>query len=170
MPFLDRTDAGRRLAARLEPLRGEDLVVLGLPRGGVPVAYQVAIALDAPLDVIVVRKLGVPYQPELGAGAIGEGGIRVINPEIVRAAGVSERELAVVEERERAELERRAERFRGDRPRQGLRGKCPVLPVATKAAPPSTAAARNTSSLGSTHTRSTSVGSTCITCSPGSRR
>ena len=74
--FADRADAGRRLAERLERFRDADLVVLGLPRGGVPVAYEVATALDAPLDVIVVRKLGVPFQPELAMGAIGEGGTR----------------------------------------------------------------------------------------------
>ena len=79
MVFADRADAGRRLAARLGHLRGEPVVVLGLPRGGVPVAFEVAPALDAPLDVIVVRKLGVPFQPELGMGAVGEGGVRIIN-------------------------------------------------------------------------------------------
>src|SRR5664280_470505 len=115
MEFADRVDAGRRLAAKLGPLQGEDLVVVGLPRGGVPVALEVAGALDAPLDVIVVRKLGVPFQPELGMGAIGEGGVRVLNAEVVRLAGVSSEELAAVEEQERAELERRAKRFRGDR-------------------------------------------------------
>ena len=77
--FADRADAGRRLAAKLGHLRGEPVVVLGLPRGGVPVAFEVARALGAPLDVIVVRKLGVPFQPELGMGAIGEDGVRVIN-------------------------------------------------------------------------------------------
>ena len=73
MPFKNRVDAGRRLAERLGQLRGEDVVVLGLPRGGVPVAAEVARELDAPLDVIVVRKLGVPFQPELAMGAVGEG-------------------------------------------------------------------------------------------------
>lgn len=82
MMFIDRIDAGRRLGARLGHLRGADVVVLGLPRGGVPVAFEVARALDAPLDVIVVRKLGVPFQPELGMGAIGEDGVRVIDEEI----------------------------------------------------------------------------------------
>ena len=93
MVFADRDDAGRRLAARLGHLRGEPVVVLGLPRGGVPVAFQVARALGAPLDVIVVRKLGVPFQPELGMGAVGEDGVRVINPEIVDLAGVSEKSM-----------------------------------------------------------------------------
>src|ERR1019366_767728 len=117
MVFADRADAGRRLAARLQHLADEPVVVLGLPRGGVPVAFEVARALGAPLDVIVVRKLGVPFQPELGMGAIGEDGVRVINHEVVRAAGVSVQELAAVEARERAEVQRRAWRYRGGRPR-----------------------------------------------------
>ena len=127
MRFANRVDAGRCLAARLEYLRGEDLVVLGLPRGGVPVALEVARALDAPLDVIVVRKLGVPFQPELGMGAIGEGGVRVLNSEVVRMAGVSSVELAAVEQRERTELERRARRYRGDRLPVLLEGKTVVI-------------------------------------------
>jgi putative phosphoribosyl transferase len=127
MTFVNRVDAGRRLAARLQHLRGDQVVVLGLPRGGVPVAYEVAMALDAPLDVIVVRKLGVPFQPELGMGAIGEDGVRIVNEEIVRLAGVSDGELARVEVRERAELERRARRFRGDRPRTELEGRTVVV-------------------------------------------
>jgi len=86
---MDRTDAGRALARSLENLRGSDVVVLGLPRGGVPVAFEVARALEAPLDVIVVRKLGVPYQPELAMGAIGEGGIRVSNDEVIRRGGIT---------------------------------------------------------------------------------
>jgi len=127
MYFADRVDAGRRLAARLEYLRGEDVVVLGLPRGGVPVALEVAEALDAPLDVIVVRKLGVPFQPELAMGAIGEDGVRVLNTEVIRLAGVSSGELAAVEQRERAELERRARSFRGDRRPVPLKGKTVVV-------------------------------------------
>ena len=127
MSFVDRVDAGRRLAARLGHLADEPVVVLGLPRGGVPVAFEVAQALRAPLDVIVVRKLGVPFQPELGMGAIGEGGARVVNDEIVRLARVSERALAEVEARERVELERRAKRFRGERPRLSLHGKTAVI-------------------------------------------
>jgi putative phosphoribosyl transferase len=103
--FADRDDAGRRLAARPGHLRGEPLVVLGLPRGGVPVGFQVAQSLGAPLDVIVVRKLGVPYQPELAMGAVGEGGVRVINRQVVREARVPEDELAAVQAREQAELQ-----------------------------------------------------------------
>ena len=127
MSFRDRADAGRRLADRLSHLRGEQVLVLGLPRGGVPVAFEVARALGAPLDVIVVRKLGVPWQPELAMGAIGEDGVRVINDEVVRITGVSRREQAAVEARERAELERRARRFRGARQREPLEGRTVVI-------------------------------------------
>ena len=83
--FTDRTEAGRRLAEHLGRFADQDVVVLGLPRGGIPVAYEVAMALHAPLDVIVVRKLGVPFQPELAMGAIGEDGARVLNDEVLRA-------------------------------------------------------------------------------------
>jgi putative phosphoribosyl transferase len=125
--FVDRGDAGRRLGQRLQYLRGEDVVVLGLPRGGVQVAAEVAVALGAPLDVVVVRKLGVPGQPELAMGAIGEGGVRVLVPETVRRAGVTDDALADVERRERAELQRRIQRFRGDRPRLSLIGRTAVV-------------------------------------------
>ena len=125
--FANRRDAGKRLAAGLRHLADETVVVLGLPRGGVPVAYEVARALAAPLDVIVVRKLGVPFQPELGMGAIGEGGVRIINREVVRIAGVSESELAAVEARERVELERRARKFRGGRARLALDGRTAIV-------------------------------------------
>jgi putative phosphoribosyl transferase len=127
MPFVDRADAGRRLAHRLLSLRGEDLVVLALPRGGVPVGVEVARALGAPLDVILVRKLGVPVQPELAMGAVGEGGVRVVNDAVVRAVGVSDGELAAVEERERAELGSRARRLRGDRARVPLSGRTVII-------------------------------------------
>ncbi len=127
MSFLDRPDAGRRLASRMLHLRAEDVVVLGLPRGGVPVAAEVARALGAPLDVILVRKLGVPVQPELGMGAIGEGGVRIINPEVVAITHVTDAEIAAVERRERAELERRARRFRGDRRRTPLAGRTAII-------------------------------------------
>lgn len=127
MVFANRVDAGRRLAGRLQHLRGEPVVVLGLPRGGVPVAFEVARALGAPLDVIVVRKLGVPFQPELGMGAIGEDGVQILNDEVIRLAHVSRQDLAEVEERERAELERRAGRFRGNRMRAPLEGRTAVV-------------------------------------------
>jgi putative phosphoribosyl transferase len=127
MPFLNRSEAGRRLAERLTQLRGKDVVVLGLPRGGVPVAFEVAQALGAPLDVIVVRKLGVPLYPEVGLGAIGEGGVRVLNESVVRMARVSELEVEAIENRERAELDRRCRRFRGDRLRIPLSGRIAVV-------------------------------------------
>lgn len=127
MRFADRVEAGRRLASQLQQLRGESLVVLGLPRGGVPVAAEVATALHAPLDVIVVRKLGVPFQPELAMGAIGEGGVRIVNEDVVRHAGITGRDWSQVEERELVELERRARRFRGDRPRVPLEGRIALV-------------------------------------------
>ncbi|MFF2141479.1 phosphoribosyltransferase family protein [Kitasatospora sp. NPDC058190] len=125
--FTDRTDAGRRLAARLSHLGGTDTVVVALPRGGVPVAAQVAAALGAPLDICVIRKLGVPYQPELGMGAIGEDGVRVLNEHVIRLAGITDDQLAAVELSERVELERRARRYRGDRPAADLRGRTVVV-------------------------------------------
>jgi putative phosphoribosyl transferase len=127
MMFADRPDAGRRLAARLRHLRGQPVVVLGLPRGGVPVAAEVAKALGTPLDVIVVRKLGVPFQPELGMGAVGEDGVRVLNPEVIAAARVTATELAAVEKRERAEVARRASCYRGERKRVPLTGRVAVI-------------------------------------------
>jgi len=127
MVFADRDDAGRRLAARLGHLRGEPVVVQGLPRGGVPVAFQVAQALGAPLDVIIVRKLGVPFQPELGMGAVGEDGTRVLNLEVIDAARVTEDELAAVVARERAAVQARAARYRAVRPRQPLDGRVAVV-------------------------------------------
>ena len=127
MLFIDRADAGRRLATRLGHLRGEPVVVLGLPRGGVPVAAEVARALGAPLDVIVVRKLGVPFQPELGMGAVGEDGVQVINHEVVRAARVRVDELAVVRAREQARVDARAARYRAVRTREPLAGRTAVV-------------------------------------------
>lgn len=127
MTFRDRADAGRRLAAVLTAYAGADLVVLGLPRGGVPVAAEVAHALAAPLDVVVVRKLGVPRQPEYAMGAIGEGGVRVVDERVVRETGVSPEQLAEVEARERAEVERRAAGLRAGRPRIPLAGRTAIL-------------------------------------------
>ncbi|MYW48323.1 phosphoribosyltransferase, partial [Streptomyces sp. SID161] len=124
MHFRNRLEAGRRLSERLEHLRGQDVVVLGLPRGGVPVAAVIADALDAPLDVCLVRKLGVPHQPELGMGAIAEDGLRVINQEVLRGSGVGEADLARVEERERHVLLERAARYR----------ETPPVPVAGRTA------------------------------------
>ena len=125
--FADRADAGRQLAARLVALRGEDVVVLGLPRGGVPVAAEVAAALGAPLDVIVVRKLGVPFQPELAMGAIGEDGVRLLNDDILSRVRVSERELLAVELRERQQLQARVARVRRGRRRTDLTGRTAVI-------------------------------------------
>lgn len=126
--FRDRVEAGRRLAEHLTHYASrDDVVVLGVPRGGVPVAYEVAVRLGVPLDVIVVRKLGVPYQPELAMGALGEEGVRVLDTRIMAMAGISQNELEAVERRERAELHRRAERFRRDRPRVQLDGKVAVI-------------------------------------------
>jgi putative phosphoribosyl transferase len=129
--FRDRTEAGALLAAevvrRLDGKPREQVVVLGLPRGGVPVAAAVARALDAPLDVIVVRKLGVPYQPELAMGAIGEDGARVLNEQVLSVTGIREKDLAEVERRERIELERRARAYRGDRPPIDLAGKTAIV-------------------------------------------
>ncbi|MEV7375953.1 alpha/beta family hydrolase [Streptomyces sp. NPDC090301] len=123
MFFSDRTDAGRQLAARLDHLKGDDVVVLGLPRGGVPVAAEVADALDAPLDICLVRKLGVPQQPELAMGALGEGGVRVVNERVLHEAGVGARDLAAVEEREHLVLDQRTRRYRGSRPSVPLEGR-----------------------------------------------
>ena len=120
-------EAGVALARQLARFRDERPVVLALPRGGVPVAAVVARVLRAPLDVALVRKLGVPYQPELAAGAIGEGGVRVVNDDVRRAARVSADELAAVEARERAELERRAEAYRRGRPPVPVVGRTVVL-------------------------------------------
>ena len=127
MLFADRVDAGRALAGELAHLQHEDVVVLGLPRGGVPVAYEVAEALGKPLDVIVVRKLGVPFQPELAMGAIGEGGTQVLDRSLVARLGVTETELQIVERRERAILEDRVARLRRGRRRLDLTGRVAVV-------------------------------------------
>lgn len=129
MYFLDRADAGRMLARELAGLQGRrDLIVLALPRGGVPVGYEIARALQAPLDVFVVRKLGVPGREELAMGAVASGGVRVLNEEVLAAFG--DRASAVIEEvtaRERQELLRREQRYRGQSPFPELAGKTVVL-------------------------------------------
>jgi putative phosphoribosyl transferase len=127
MTFRNRSEAGQRLAARLTHLRGQDVVVVGLPRGGVPVAAEVAQALDAPLDVILVRKLGLPFQPEVAMGAIGEDGVRVVDDEVLRLAAITRGDFEAVEAFERRELARRAARYRADRPRVTLSGKTVVV-------------------------------------------
>ena len=125
--FTDRAEAGRRLAARLLDVDAPNPVVLGLPRGGVPVAAPVAVALGAPLDVLVVRKLGVPGQPELAMGAIGEQGARVLNDDIISHVRLRVGELAAVERRERDELEARVARFRGDAGPVDITGRTAVI-------------------------------------------
>jgi putative phosphoribosyl transferase len=125
--FADRADAGWQLAERLERFRDVRPVVLGLPRGGVPVAYQVAASLDAPLDVIVVRKLGVPFQPEVAMGAIGESGTREVDERIIAQAGVTGAEVDEVERRERQVLAERLERYRRGRERVDLVGRTAIV-------------------------------------------
>jgi putative phosphoribosyl transferase len=125
--FDNRQDAGERLAPILTRLRLQDPIVLGLPRGGVPVAAVVANALDAPLDVIIVRKLGAPSQPEYAIGAIGEDGVRVVDEIAIRSVGVSLDELASIERAEREELERRSALFRAGRSRLDLAGRTAVI-------------------------------------------
>ena len=125
--FSDRADAGRQLAQRLQHLKGRDVVVLGLPRGGVPVAYEVATSLNAPLDVIVVRKLGVPFQPELAMGAIGEGGVRFADRAVMAQTGVSDSQLQSVERLERGLLEARITQLRRGREPPRLDGRTVVV-------------------------------------------
>jgi putative phosphoribosyl transferase len=126
--FRNRVDAGRQLAPLLLDLRGEDLVILGIPRGGVPVAFEVAAMLGAPLDVIVVRKLGVPFQPEFAMGAIGEGGEELVDESVVALTGVTDAEVSAVEARERVELEARVARLRpAGRQRMSLDGRVAVI-------------------------------------------
>jgi putative phosphoribosyl transferase len=128
LPLRDRAAAGRALAdALLAHYQGADVLVLALPRGGVPVAFEVAERLGAELDVILVRKLGAPGQPELAAGAIASGGIRVLNPDVVTGLGISEAALDSAAARETQELERRERVYRGDRPRPRIAGRCVIL-------------------------------------------
>jgi predicted phosphoribosyltransferase len=126
--FKDRFEAGRRLAAALEHYGGRpNLLVLALPRGGVPVGYEVARALPAPLDVMLVRKLGVPGHEELAMGAIASGGVRVISDDVVAALGIPDRAIATIAAQEEHELERRNQLYRGDRPPPDVRGKTVIL-------------------------------------------
>jgi putative phosphoribosyl transferase len=128
LPFRDRHDAGRRLADDLrEYANRPDVIVLALPRGGVPVGYEVAMALGAPLDVFVVRKLGLPWQEELAMGAIASGGVRVLDRDLMRIARVSEEDLRRVTAQERVELERRERQYRGDRPFPNIGNKTVIL-------------------------------------------
>ncbi len=126
--FRDRREAGQRLAELMQPYALEpDLIVLGLPRGGVPVAYEVATALDAPLDVFVVRKLGVPGHEEYAMGAIASGGIRVLNQDVIRELHIPLTAVEAVERAERAELARREQVYRDGRPAPVLRNRTVVL-------------------------------------------
>jgi putative phosphoribosyl transferase len=125
--FRDRVDAGQQLAERVLHLRGEDVIVFGLPRGGVPVAAEVARALNAPLDVLAVRKLGVPERPELAMGAIGEDGVKVTNPDVIHASGVTTADLDAVDRRERKVLDRRLAAIREIRPAVRPAGRTAVV-------------------------------------------
>lgn len=126
--FRDRTEAGRLLASKLQHYAGQPgLLVLGLPRGGVPVAFEVARALGAPLDVFVVRKLGTPGQKELAMGAIASGGVRVLNEDIVRLLHIPEASIEVVAAEEREELKRRETEYRDDLPPLELEGRTIIL-------------------------------------------
>jgi putative phosphoribosyl transferase len=126
--FRDRTEAGQLLAAQLRAYEERpDVLVLALPRGGVPVAYEVAKALHVPLDVLIVRKLGVPGQEELAMGAIASGGVRVLNNDVVQLLGVPDDVINIVADREQQELERRERLYRGDRSIYDIRGRTIIL-------------------------------------------
>ncbi len=125
--FHDRADAGRRLAAKLTRYRNEDAVVLALPRGGVPVAYEVARSQGAPLDVLVARKIGAPGQPELGIGAVAEGGALYVNAGLVARLGVTDDHLHRTARQELAEIERRLGAYRGDRPMAEVTGRTVIV-------------------------------------------
>jgi predicted phosphoribosyltransferase len=128
MLFRDRADAGRHLLSKLGAYQARpDVLVLGLPRGGIPVGYEVARGLGAPLDVFVVRKLGVPGQEELAMGAIATGGVRVVNREVVDALHIQPDVLDRAAEAERRELERRERSYRGDRPQPEVEGRTVIL-------------------------------------------
>ena len=129
MPFKDRSDAGRQLAAALASYKDQQPVILALPRGGVPVAAEVAAALKAPLDLILVRKIGVPFQPELAMGAVVDGGAPIIvrNEDVIRLAGIEEAEFKVICDSELAEIERRRQRYLGSRERVDVAGRTAIV-------------------------------------------
>lgn len=129
MPFLDRAEAGRKLARALASYKDHNPVVLALPRGGLPVGAEIAAALKAPLDIVLVRKVGVPYQPELAMGAVVDGGepITVRNEDVISAAGVSEREFKAACSRELVEIERRRQLFLGSRRRAEIAGHTAIV-------------------------------------------
>lgn len=129
MPFQDRTEAGQKLAKALSPYAGQHPVILALPRGGVPVAAEVAAALDASLDLVLVRKIGVPFQPELAMGAIVDGANPLIvrNEDVICSAGVDEADFKAVCDKELAEIERRRRRYLGNRPRVDIAGRTAIV-------------------------------------------
>ena len=129
MSFKDRSDAGRKLAAALASYKDQQPVILALPRGGVPVAAEVAAALKAPLDLILVRKIGVPFQPELAMGAVVDGGAPIIvrNEDVIRLAGIEEAEFKVICDSELAEIERRRQRYLGSRERVDVAGRTAIV-------------------------------------------
>lgn len=128
LPIPNRTTAGKALAEALGECRNrKDVIVLALPRGGVPVAVEIAGQLNVGLDLLLVRKLGLPFHRELAMGAIASGGVRVMNHDVVRAYGVSQKDIETVAAREQAELERRDRAYRGDRPWPDLTGRCVIL-------------------------------------------
>jgi putative phosphoribosyl transferase len=129
MPFLSRSEAGRKLATALSKYKHRQPVILALPRGGVPVAAEVATALNAPLDLILVRKIGVPFQPELAMGAVVDGGSPIVvrNEEVIRLAGIDEAEFKAACDAELVEIERRRARYLGDRDRVAVAGRTAIV-------------------------------------------
>ena len=125
--FRDRRDAGRQLAERLQKYRGDDVIVIGLPRGGVEVAFEIARGLEAPLDVVVSRKLGAPSQPELGIGAVAQNDVMLIDEPLVRSLGISRDEIDEIALRERAEMRRRLREYRGRDDLPDLKGKTVIM-------------------------------------------
>ena len=129
MPFKDRSDAGRKLAKALAAYKDQHPVILALPRGGVPVAAEVATALHAPLDLVLVRKIGLPIQPELAMGAVVDGGAPIIvrNEDVIRLAGIDETEFKAICDSELAEIERRRRRYLGSRERSDVAGRTAIV-------------------------------------------
>lgn len=129
MSFVDRSDAGRRLAVALAAYRDQHPIVLALPRGGVPVAAEVAAALAAPMDLVLVRKIGVPSQPELAMGAVADGGVAITvrNERVIRLAEVDDREFAAARDRELREIERRRQRYLGSRAAVPIEGRTAIV-------------------------------------------
>src|SRR5215213_3201703 len=126
-PFEDRRDAGRRLAGKLFRFKDERTVIFALPRGGVPVGYEISRSLEAPLDVIISRKLGAPGQPEFGIGAVAAGGVRVLNQDVVRRLGIPDDYIEQITAQETAEVGRRLRYFRGQRPEPEVGGRTAIV-------------------------------------------